>query len=139
MVKEHCDQLEVQLRRLRQLVTLKESMPSLEKTETTGTGTAPGTVSAVPKRFLTRLESTPLLPSQYRKNPLEHFGSFSPIDEPKPSGGSARSARERMSLRPGKANIVTNGTLNYCTPRMGRRTESASEVLFIYLGFLKIL
>jgi len=128
VVKEHCDQLEVQLRRLRQLVTLKESMPSLEKTETTGTGTAPGTVSAVPKRFLTRLESTPLLPSQYRKNPLEHFGSFSPIDEPKRSGGSARSARERMSLRPGKANIVTNGTLNYCTPRMGRRTESASEV-----------
>ena len=118
VVKEHCDQLELQLRRLRQLVIQKENTESMEIMEAVET--------KVPKmpRLLTRLESTPLLPSQQRKKAIEHL-SFSPIDEPK---SSVRNARERQSLRPGKANIVTNGTLNYCTPRMGRRAESATEV-----------
>lgn len=71
------------------------------------------------QRVLTRLESTPLLPSQQRKSNLEQL-NFSPIDEP----GSIvqRSARVRQSLRTmKKATVVTNGTLSYCTPRFQRK------------------
>lgn len=104
-MKEHCDQLEVQLRRLRQLVSAKDGSKDIP-------------MSRVP-RALTRLESTPLLPSQQRKNELEQL-NFSPIDEP--MSVIQRSARERQSLRTAtKANIVTNGTLNYCTPRLQRK------------------
>jgi len=107
VVKEHCDQLELQLRRLRQLVAQKEAPKE-------------NLLPHVP-RMLTRLESTPLLPSQQRKNDLEQL-NFSPIDEPKSI--MQRTTRERQSLRTPsvKANIVTNGTLNYCTPRLQRKT-----------------
>lgn len=107
VVKEHCDQLELQLRRLRQLVAQKEAPKD-------------NLLPHVP-RMLTRLESTPVLPSQQRKNELEQL-NFSPIDEPKSI--MQRTARERQSLRTPsvKANIVTNGTLNYCTPRLQRKT-----------------
>ena len=112
VVKEHCDQLELQLRRLRQLVSQKDAPKEIA-------------VPQVP-RMLTRLESTPLLPSQQRKNGLEQL-NFSPIDEPQSI--IQRSARERQSLRTAtKANIVTNGTLNYCTPRLQRKaSESGSN------------
>lgn len=104
-MKEHCDQLELQLRRLRQLVSQKD-------------GHKDTALPQVP-RMLTRLESTPLLPSQQRKNGLEQL-NFSPIDEPQSI--IQRSTRERQSLRTTvKANIVTNGTLNYCTPRLQRK------------------
>lgn len=111
VVKEHCDQLELQLRRLRQLVSIKDA-------PTKGVGLA------IPQkqRLLQRLESTPLLPSQQRKNGggLEQL-NFSPIDEPA-SVNIQRSARERQSLRSmTKASIATNGTLNYCTPRFARK------------------
>ena len=106
VVKEHCDQLELQLRRLRQLVAQKDVPKD-------------NILPQVP-RMLTRLESTPLLPSQQRKNELEQL-NFSPIDEPQSI--IQRSTRERQSLRTSsvKAKIVTNGTLNYCTPRLQRK------------------
>lgn len=112
VVKEHCDQLELQLRRLRQLVAQKEAPKD-------------NLLPHVP-RMLTRLESTPVLPSQQRKNELEQL-NFSPIDEPKSI--MQRTARERQSLRAPsvKANIVTNGTLNYCTPRLQRKTTDNSS------------
>lgn len=111
-MKEHCDQLELQLRRLRQLVAQKDATKENIPPQVT--------------RVLTRLESTPLLPSQQRKNELEQL-SFSPIDEPK--SVIQRSARERQSLRTStiKANIVTNGTLNYCTPRIQRKMRDISS------------
>ena len=61
-----------------------------------------------------------MLPSQQRKNELEQL-NFSPIDEPQSI--IQRSSRERQSLRTSsvKAKIVTNGTLNYCTPRLQRK------------------
>lgn len=77
----------------------------------------------IPK-LLTRLESTPLLPSQLRKNEMEHL-NLSPIDEP---DSMMRSIQQRQSLRPVKSSIATNGTLNYCTPRLSRKTESSMEV-----------
>jgi hypothetical protein len=113
VVKEHCDQLELQLRRLRQLVSQKDAPKE-------------NILPQVP-RMLTRLESTPLLPSQQRKNELEQL-NFSPIDEPKSI--IQRSIRERQSLRISsvKAKIVTNGTLNYCTPRLQRKlTDNGSS------------
>ncbi|KAI9552375.1 hypothetical protein GHT06_022741 [Daphnia sinensis] len=112
VVKEHCDQLELQLRRLRQLVAQKDAAKENVPPQVT--------------RVLTRLESTPLLPSQQRKNELEQL-SFSPIDEPK--SVIQRSSRERQSLRTStvKANIVTNGTLNYCTPRLQRKMKDNSS------------
>lgn len=111
VVKEHCDQLELQLRRLRQLVSEK--------------GAPNDTAAPRIQRVLPRLESTPLLPSQQRKNELDQL-NFSPIDQPQSI--IQRCARERQSLRvASKANVVTNGTLNYCTPRLQRKTTSSSK------------
>ena len=119
MVKEHCDQLELQLHRLRQLVS--EKSECVQNMATAGQKLE----LVLPKfpRLLTRLESTPLLPNQLRKNELEHL-NFSPIDEP----SLHRSVRERQSLRSTKASaIVTNGTLTYCTPRMARKTDVSQQ------------
>ena len=114
VVKEHCDQLELQLLRLCQLVSQ-------------GNGSSAKFEKVLPKfpRLLTRLESTPLLPNQQRKNGLEQLElNFSPINEPK---SMQRSLPERQSQRAVKANILTNGTLNYCSPRLARKTDSSIE------------
>lgn len=112
VVKEHCDQLEVQLRRLRQLVSAKDAPKDIPMSQI--------------QRGLTRLESTPLLPSQQRKNGGLEQLNFSPIDEP--TSVIQRSTRERQSLRTTvKANIVTNGTLNYYTPRLHRKTNGSNS------------
>ena len=103
IVKEHCEQLELQLLRLRQLVLEKDEGMNID--------------TLMPK-LLTRLESTPLVPNHQRKPQQEHL-VFSPIIEPR---SIQRSVRERQSLRSVKASIVTNGTLNYCTPRYGKDT-----------------
>ncbi len=118
-MKEHCDALELQLRRLRQLVAQKE-VPLAR----------PVTHQHPPPqqtRVLPRLESTPLLPNQPRKNDELEQLNFSPIDEP--HSLVQRSTRERQSLRnfgPKSSNIVTNGTLTYCTPRLSRKGEGSS-------------
>ena len=110
-MKKHCDQLELQLKKLVQLASFMNG-PLLDNLQ--------------PKisRVLTRLESTPLLPNQQRQNELEQL-NFSPINEP--FNCTQRSTRERRSLRPlNKATIVTNGTLNYCTPRLVRKETATS-------------
>lgn len=116
IVKKHCDQLEKQLKKLIQLASLMND-PLIDNLQ--------------PKiaRMLTRkaLESTPLLPNQQRQNELEQL-NFSPINEP--FNCTQRSTRERRSLRIGTkptATIVTNGTLNYCTPRLIRKENSANS------------
>lgn len=108
IVKKHCDQLEKQLKKLIQLASLMND-PLIDNLQPQIT------------RMLTRLESTPLLPNQQRQNELEQL-NFSPINEP--FNCTQRSSRERRSLRTGTrptATIVTNGTLNYCTPRLIRK------------------
>jgi hypothetical protein len=113
IVKKHCDQLEKQLKKLIQLVSLMND-PLIDNLQPKIT------------RVLTRLESTPLLPNQQRQNELEQL-NFSPINEP--FNCTQRSNRERRSLRTATkptTTIVTSRTLSYCTPRLMKKENLAT-------------